>query len=300
MHPAPIALFVYKRTDHLKEVINSLKKNDLCSESDLFIYSDGPKNKSDIESVNNVRDYISTISGFKNINIIKNKKNNGLANSIINGVTSILNKYDKVVVLEDDLIVSPHFLEFMNYSLEKYKTNKEVMQISGYMYPVKISSQYDSFFMPLTTSWGWATWQDSWSSFDKNMKGYELLENNKKLRSKFNLGNTIDYFNMLEKQKAGLVDSWAIRWYLSVFMNNGLVLYPRKTLVRNIGMDGTGTHGDNYELEHNILDNKFMVNTYPDSIKSIDMEIIQKKIKEINLFKQPLFSKLFLKIRNLF
>ena len=243
MRYAPVVLFVYNRLTHLSKTVEFLQKNELALESDLFIFSDGPKDTEiDRERVFAVRKYIKTIKGFQNVSIVENAHNQGLAKSVIGGVTNVINRYEKVIVLEDDLETSPDFLRFMNEGLDRYKNEKKVMQISSHMFDVNIKSQTNAIFLPFTTSWGWATWKDAWDCFDSSMLGVEKLKVDRQLQNRFNLDGAYDYFKMLKRQLSGEIDSWAIRWYLSVFMLNGLTLYPSKSLVRNIGFDGSGTH----------------------------------------------------------
>jgi len=151
-------------------------------------------------------------------------------------------EFGKVIVLEDDLVISPYFLGYMNHALNLYADRYQVMQISGHMFPVNLQADTDAIFLPFTTSWGWATWERAWRSFDADSRSYFRLKNNKNLRYQFNLNGSYSYFNMLEDQLNGKIDSWAIRWYLSVFMQRGLTLYPTKSLLSNIGFDGSGTH----------------------------------------------------------
>lgn len=240
---APVVLFVYNRPAHTRRTVEALLKNELAKDSDLIIYSDAPKNPQAEDAVREVRGYIRSITGFRSVSIVERDSNWGLANSIIDGVTAVVNKYGRTIVLEDDLIVTPHFLGFMNRALEKYENEQRVIQVSGYMFPVKINIREDALFLPLCTSWGWATWKRAWQLFDPDAKGYAQLKADSVLRKRFNLDGAYDYFSMLEAQFAGRVDSWAIRWYLATFLAGGLTLYPRQSLVTNEGFDGSGTHG---------------------------------------------------------
>ena len=240
---APIVLFTYNRPVHLRNTVESVLQNDLACKSTLFVYSDGPKDNIDsVVKVAEVRKYIKTISGFKRIVIVESEKNKGLASSVIAGVTDVVNRYGKVIVIEDDLEISPDFLRFMNEALDVYKNEPIVMQVSGHMFDVKIKAPTDAIFLPFITSWGWATWKRAWDHFDPSMSGYEKIENDSKLKSRFNLDGAYNYFNMLERQLHGKIDSWAIRWYLSVFLKNGFTLFPIRSLVHNSGFDGSGTH----------------------------------------------------------
>jgi hypothetical protein len=267
MKLAPIALFAYNRPDHTRLTVESLQNNELAGASDLFIFSDAPK-KSDIaEDVRLVREYLRKIDGFKSVKLVERDKNLGLANSIIDGVTKLCNDFGKVIVLEDDLIVAPNFLNYMNDALELYKDKNQIMQIAGFMFPANIKSDQDAFFLPFTTSWGWATWQRAWQYFDPSAKDYNLLKKDQKLRNKFDLEGSYFYFNMLESQMCGKIDSWAIRWYLSVFMKRGLTVYPKKTLVTNIGFDGSGTHCSASSLPVQMDLKLYSVNSWPDTIR---------------------------------
>jgi hypothetical protein len=268
---APVALFVYNRPGHTRRTIEALKQNILAKESDLIIFSDAPKSESQAEAVREVREYIRSIIGFGSISIVERDKNWGLANSIIDGVTSVVNERGRIIVLEDDLVVTPHFLDFMNRALDKYENEQQVIQVSGYMFPVKIAIEEDALFLPLTTSWGWATWRRAWQLFDPEAKGYAQLKADLALRKHFNLDGAYDYFSMLEAQLAGRVDSWAVRWQLSAFLNDSLTIYPKHSLIVNAGFDGSGTHGSmDGLLSHSGAKNAFLPEKFPKEIKSGD------------------------------
>lgn len=243
MKYAPIALFVYKRPDHTCRTLEALMQCQEFEDSELYIFSDAAKKKEDEELVLETRNLVKSMLGNK-AKIIEAEKNQGLAKSIISGVSRLLEDYDRVIVLEDDLVVSPRFLNYMNAALEAYQNEPSVMQVSGYMFPVKeLSNETKAIFLPFVSSWGWATWKTAWQCFDLNATGWEVLKTDKKIRCQFNLDESYDYFEMLKDQMSGYVDSWAICWYWSVFKNNGLVLYPPISHVENIGLDGSGTHG---------------------------------------------------------
>jgi hypothetical protein len=238
---APIALFVYNRPDHTQKTIEALSRNELAKQSKLIVFSDGPRDKKDSLYVGQVRDYISTVKGFKSVSLITNKINKGLADSIIAGVTKALSDYDRVIVLEDDMVTSPLFLRYMNNSLDLYENDEEVISIHGYTYPVK-ESLSDYFFLKGADCWGWATWGRGWKMFEAD--GKKLFDELKRrnLLEEFDFGCTYPYTKMLKKQIAGKNNSWAIRWYASAFINEKLTLYPGKSYVQNIGNDASGTH----------------------------------------------------------
>lgn len=244
MIKAPIALFVYNRPEHTRRTVEALLKNEEAAESDLFIFSDAPKKLEAAESVREVREYIQTITGFKSITIVERDRNWGLANSIIDGVTTVVNRYGRIIVLEDDLVVSSKFLGFMNNALDRYRSYGQVMQVSGYMFPVSEPILEDAVFLPLTTSWGWATWDRAWRYFDPSITTWSHVRNDARSLKAFDLDGACPYSGMMEAQLRGEIDSWAIRWYASVFVQKGLVLFPRETLVHNAGFEGSGTHGE--------------------------------------------------------
>ncbi len=238
---APITLFVYNRPDHTRRTVEALQQNVLSEESHLVVYSDAPKLNTHAEKVREVRQYIRQIHGFKTVTVIERETNFGLANSIIDGVTRVCSEYGRVIVVEDDLVTSPFFLQYMNGALEIYENDEAVASIHGYWYPVD-QPMPETFFLRGADCWGWATWSRSWKSFESD--GSKLLNEllRQKLTSLFDLDGSISYTKMLRDQIAGRNNSWAIRWSASVFLANCLQLSPGKSLVRNIGFDGTGTH----------------------------------------------------------
>jgi len=253
INKAPIVLFVYNRLYHTTKTIEALKKNQLASESELYIYSDGAKNNQDIDQIEAVRDYIKSVSGFKKITVIKRKYNWGLANSIIDGVTKIVNQYGRVIVLEDDLVTSPYFLKFMNEALELYANNEKVISVHGYFYPIeKMVNVPETFFIKGADCWGWATWKSGWDLFE--LDGQKLLNEleARGLSKKANFNNTYNYSGMLKDQIKGKNNSWAIRWYISALLNDKLTLYPKISFVRNIGHDGSGSNCSP-SLEYDVL-----------------------------------------------
>lgn len=239
---SPIVLFVYNRLDHTKQTVEALQKNELANESELFIYSDAAKNESALEKVNEVRKYIKTIDGFKKITIIEREKNWGLANSIIDGVTKIVNEYGKIIVLEDDLVTSPYFLKFMNDALEVYKDEEKVWHISGWNYPIVIDDGLDDIFLwRLMNCWGWATWANKWRHYEKNVDKV-INEFSTNDIYKFNIDGIEDFWDQILANKECRINTWAIFWYATIFKQNGLCLNPSQTFIENIGHDGSGIH----------------------------------------------------------
>jgi len=243
MKTAPILLFTYKRFESLKDTVHALQQNILAKESDLYIFSDGCKKDEDLEQVEKVRAFIKTITGFKKIEITEQEKNKGLANSIIDGVSSVMKFSDKVIVLEDDLYTTPNFLNFMNEALEFYAAKPKVFSVSGYSFNLGKSSgdDDDAYFVSRGWSWGWATWKDRWDTVDWQVKDYDSFKADKRKRKEFAKGGT-DLNIMLHRQVNGLIDSWAIRWFYHQYKVGGLTLYPVYSKVRNNGFDEYATH----------------------------------------------------------
>lgn len=236
---APIALFTYSRANHTRLAVESLLRNKEAADSDLYIFSDGPKNVSNELAVKENRKYIHSITGFKSIHIVEKEKNWGLANSLIAGITDVINKYGRVIVVEDDLILSPCFLQFMNEALEKYKDDDRVGTISAFVPPVK-DKLPETFFLMYFQCWGWATWKRAWDLLETNPK--PLLRGLRFKKRKFDVGGGAGNYGNLYCQKVGLVDSWYIRFYASLFLKGKLSLYPGHSLAANNGLDGSGTH----------------------------------------------------------
>lgn len=287
MSTAPIALFAYNRPYHLEQTIAALKLNTLAKQSDIFIYSDGPRSVDQAWAVAEVRKLIADVSGFKSVTVVERNNNWGLANSIIDGVTQLCKKYGKVIVLEDDLLSEPNFLVYMNMALERYENEDQVMQISGFNFPLDIYSKMNSFFLPLTTSWGWATWERSWKSFEPADTSLNIFNLDSSMRIKFDVEDSFNYFNMLESQVQGNIDSWAIRWYLHVFSNRGLVLYPTNSMIMNMGFDGTGTHcgkHDSVFSRMTLTGDKSVVFDFPRKIETslIHYQALVKFFRKLN------------------
>lgn len=240
---APIVLFVYNRPEHTRRTLAALAANPLAIDSDLIIYADGPKKPEHAETVAQARKVARSASGFKSVKWIEREENWGLARSIITGVSEVCFEHGRAIVVEDDLLVAPQFLTFVNQGLDRYANEQGVFQVSGYMFPVPAQPSSDGLFLPLISCWGWGTWQRAWSQFDTSAAGYAQLERDHELRARFNLDGKYDYFGMLKDQVEGKIDSWGVRWLLSVFLKGGLVLYPSSSLVQNAGVDGSGTHG---------------------------------------------------------
>jgi hypothetical protein len=240
---APIGLFIHRRPEHTRRTILGLLACDGVESSSIYVFADGAKTEGEIPAVEATRAVARELLGDGAV-FVEQEANRGLAASIITGATDLCRRHGSLIAVEDDLIVAPSFLSFLNEGLQRYRDEQRVMQISGHMFDVpSLKDQREAIFLPMTTSWGWATWERAWTLFDPSASGWrERLHDEAELR-RFNLDGRYDYARMLTRQMAGEIDSWAIRWYYTVFARAGLVLFPPRTLVSNIGLDGTGTHG---------------------------------------------------------
>lgn len=255
--PAPIAIFAFRRPDHLAQVLDALRKNPEASESPLYVFADAARHEKDAEQVAEVRRLLDHVEGFREVHVVLRELNYGLARNITSGVSEVLSRHAEIIVVEDDVLVGPFFLRFMNDALLRYRDEPRVGSVTGYRYPVKASLP-ETFFIRGADCWGWATWRDRWQVFNPN--GSELLEQlrARDLTHAFDFDGTMPFTRMLEDQIAGRNDSWAVRWHASCFLRDMLILYPGRSLVHNIGQDGSGTHGRgdsayDVALEHNAV-----------------------------------------------
>jgi hypothetical protein len=295
---APLALFTYNRLESLKITISYLKKNLLANNSEIYIFSDHWKDISQKKKVLQVRNYINSISGFKKKHIFFRKKNFGLERNIITGITYVVKKKKKIIVIEDDLKLNKFFLTYVNDGLEIYKNALNVASIHGYNYPLNnIKKIPETFFLRGADCWGWGTWERAWKKFEIN--GRKLLDQirNKKLESEFNYNGAYNYLKLLENQTKKINQSWAIRWYASAFLNEMLTLYPKRSFVQNIGSsEGTNSYLDLLDIGKEIKkSNHYKIikkqNPIESSIarKEIEFFLKSKKIYKIKEFLKNLF-----------
>ena len=239
---APIILVAYNRPNHFKQALIALIKNKETRDSILYICIDGPLNTEDKISQKIMFDYIETIrTEFQNINILKQNSNLGLAKNITQNVTNIINKHGKIIVIEDDTVVSEAFLEFMNKALSYYEPHKKVWHISSHNWTNDIHKMNDVFLYRVMTCWGWGTWKDRWRYFEKDTEALIDQFTEQDIR-KFNLDDTENFWSQVLYNHSGFIDTWAIFWYATIFKNNGLCMCPFYSYVKNIGFDGSGVN----------------------------------------------------------
>lgn len=267
---APVVVFAFNRREALENLVRSLKKNSEAQYSELFVFVDGARKHkpSEREEVKAVQDYVKTITGFSTIKYTFSEKNKGLANSIIDGVTEVIDRYGKVIVLEDDLVVAPNFLSFMNQGLHKYENESKVFSVCGYSNKVKIPKDYqgDAYFGARSSSWGWATWQDRWHSVDWELNNWNEI---RKQKWAFNRWGGSDCWKMLADWHEGRNSSWAIRFCFSQFMQDKLSLFPIVSKVCNNGFDGQGTNCKKWSRFKFVLDKSGKMDfNFPSEVKT--------------------------------
>lgn len=238
---SPVALFAFNRPDHTETTLAALRNNDRATDTDVTIFCDGPRSQDDHESVAAVREIARAAGGFKDVTVVERQQNLGLARSVITGVTEILKKSDKIIVVEDDLVTSPFFLAYMNEGLVRYADMEQVISICGYTHPTE-KTLPETFFLPGAHCWGWATWRRGWALFEHDP--YKCLSDlqQRDLFFEFDVNGAAPYTRFMQRAAAGHGDSWALRWMASAIINGKLSLYPGKSLVQNIGNEGSGTN----------------------------------------------------------
>jgi hypothetical protein len=242
---APIVLFAYNRPRHARQTLEALAANEGAIESDLFIYSDGPKTTDDVEAVRMVREHLRTTTGFRSVTLVEREQNTGLADSVLAGVTEVLTRFDSVVVLEDDLLTTSNFLSFVNAALSTYEQRPDVFSVTGYNYPLQIPPSYreDAYLSYRSSSWGWGTWRDRWEQVDWSVSDYGEFVEDPRAQELFRRGGD-DLPQMLDMQMSGKLDSWSIRFDYAHYKHHAFCVHPVLSKVQNIGFDGSGVHCD--------------------------------------------------------
>ena len=289
MNNTAIVLFAYSRVSSLIQVIDSLKNNPESKKFDLIVFSDAPKSEKYNSAVKEVRDYLPKVCGFLSVSIYYREENFGLSKNIIEGISDVLSSYERVIVLEDDIVVSPFFLRFMNEALDRYSEDNRVISVHGYVYPVQMLPE--AFFLRGADCWGWATWRRGWKLFNPDGQFlFDELKRKKQLKA-FDFNGAFSYSGMLQDQINGLNDSWAVRWHASAFLANKLTLYPGRSLVNNIGNDGSGTH---------CASTKSFYSEFSKSPIRLDEVIVEESVKAKKIFEDFFWvrQRLFQRIRH--
>lgn len=242
MDYAPVALFVFNRPHHMARTVSALQANDLAPETPLFVYCDGPRHDDDDEHISRVREQAHAIKGFRSVTVVEHDHNLGLSASITGGVSQLCESFGRVIVMEDDLITSCDFLRFMNQGLDLYAHEERVASIHGYAYPIASEGLPETYFLRGGDCWGWATWARAWRHFEPDGATLLCRLEEARLGHCFDYDGYAPYMRMLRNQTRQRNQSWAIRWHASAFLQNMLTLYPRESLVANVGFDDSGVH----------------------------------------------------------
>jgi hypothetical protein len=291
MSLAPVVLFTYNRPEHTRVTVEALKANSGACETDLHIYSDGPKNASQAESVMQVRSYLRTVEGFKSVALIEREQNMGLAASVIAGVTELLANNPAVIVVEDDLFTTPGFLTFMNAALKTYASRADIFSVTGYNYPLPIPADYpeDAYLSYRSSSWGWGTWPDRWCKVDWQVSDFDEFVKDPAARQRFARGGD-DLLPMLRKQLNGELDSWSIRFDYAHCKYDALCLHPVRSRLRNIGFDGSGIHcGVSNEYDAELDEGRRGFILRPDiEIDPLILRIFDQRFRSSSIASSPL------------
>lgn len=243
---SPVVVFVYKRLYHTRKCISSLIQNKLAKYTPLYIFCDGSKNEADSAKVKEVRAYLhETLDNthfFKTTTIIERENNVGLMQNIKEGITQIVNKYGKVIVVEDDIVTARGFLNYMNDALNFYENTPRVMAISGFCAIRNKKNFANTFFMRYFDCWGWATWKRAWDIYKRDPEALLAKNYSESVLKDFNIQGSCNQWQQVIDNATGKICTWAIFFYAAIFFNDGLVLYSKEDMCKNIGNDNTGVH----------------------------------------------------------
>lgn len=301
---APIILFTYNRPEHTRITLEYLRQNVLADQSVLYIFCDGPKDGASpatLKRIAEVKDVIRSKQWTKDVHIFESDKNKGLATNVIEGVTQIVNKHGRVIVLEDDLKIGKYFLSYMNIALDRYANVDAVKQISGFLFPIDLKPQNQALFLPITNTIGWGTWKAKWDEIDLEAKGAHRLKTDKKFRRAFNLDGTYNYTKMLFDQiERGDNGSWAIFYWWSVFTKGGVTLFPDYPLIQHNDFDASGTHASDYDhFDQPDWQDDYKIEILPDGV-DVDMNAFVRHKAHIRKNNRITLKNVMIKIRNKF
>ena len=281
---APVVLFTYQRPSHLTQTLAALSKNKEASQTPIYIYSDGPKadaSPEDLAEIMAVRQLIRQQTWAKQLEIIERKENWGLSKNIVSGVTEVMEKHGRAIILENDIVVSPYFLQYMNQALDLYQDVEEVMHIGGFLYPLNLKEKDlgTSFFYNVNSCWGWASWQRAWKYYQDDTANILAQINENYDPFTFNGGQKDSFYKQLKKNISGELDNWDCHWHASIFLQNGLALHPYQSLVKNIGLDGSGTNCDDIELGQKMLQTPLKLTKINPKNGQKQHQIVSEKMK---------------------
>lgn len=299
---SPVALFVYNRPIHTRRTLEALVANPEAKDTDLIVFSDGPRNAEDNAAIREVRACIAEVRGFRSITICKREKNVGLADAIVDGVSLVVNARGRVIVLEDDIVVSRYFLRFMNDSLNLYENNEKVMHISAWLPPIPTTGLPETFFLRNASCWGWGTWQRAWKYFSRDSTVF-LRSFSKADIQRFNLNDSYNFWSQIVANYEGRIKTWAVFWYASIFSRGGLCLHPRSNCALNIGFDGTGENCGRIALKEaplastSILTNRISLVENSLAMKRFEMHFRPTIAEPVSIFRKRHFFKVHKRIK---
>jgi len=292
---APVALFAFNRPEHTRKTLAAIASNSLASATDLFVFVDGPRTEEDIAKIREVCAIAGAVKSFRSLTIIRQDVNKGLAQSIIEGINRVLEEHDRIIVLEDDIVTSPAFLNYMNNSLSRFEGEKKVWHICGYNEPTGGRDTRKTSFSRLMNCWGWGTWRDRWQHFEKNPKKL-LTEFTPNMIDRFDLEIGEKFWFQVLANADGRMNTWAIFWYAAIFKRDGLCLNPQVTFVTNIGFDGSGMNCNIDEIRNKRRSlNRSQVVEYPKALKEDEKEF--ERLKKFYQAKRKKRKKFISKMR---
>ena len=276
---APVAFFIFNRPDHTRQTLEALAKNVGAIETDLIVIADGPRptcTEAQRQKVYETQEIAKTFKGFKSVTLIANENNLGLKLNVVTGINKVFEKFERVIVLEDDIVTSPYFLKYCNEGLDLYANDQNVYSICAYQHPIEFP-EIDTFLAPFISSWGWATWTGKFAIKEPSAKEQQIIRDEIWMSYRFNLGH-FNYDHMFKNQK-----SWAILWYFNVFMRNGVSVFPTRSLVYNIGHDGSGENCGSYYVGPQVL-NEPLLHQHKETL---DLKKLALYYNHFNIQKDP-------------
>lgn len=271
----PVLIVTYDRIEHLKRTITSLRSNIYAEQTDLFVASDYQRTESEADKVAAVRTYLKSVDGFKSVTVFERETNFGVVENSNSALRFIFERYDRFIIMNDDLVTAPGFLKFTNEALDKYGNNEMIFSVTGYCPPIRIPSTYpyDAFFLARMSAWGCAMTKERYDSVREiSRKEYDDFVANKHLSRAFVNGGGDDLLPMLKKVACGSLEAWDVRCMYTQFMKNQYTIYPTQSLILNIGFDGTGMHCGRTDKFNVTLSDKLNF-SFPDDVV-VNREIV--------------------------
>jgi acetyltransferase-like isoleucine patch superfamily enzyme len=280
----PVAFFAYNRPAHTDRALRALAACEGVRECDLYFFADGARDAGAQASVQATREVLRRWATELGAQLVEQPRNRGLAPSIVAGVSDLCERYGRVVVIEDDLVVSPDFLRYMRTALDRYEHDERVMQVGGFTLSPPAGWEADAFFLPVTTTWGWGTWKRAWQHFAWQPQDRQAAQADAEWKRLFDLDGSCNFSGMLEDRLAGRNSSWGILWWYAVSRRRGLVLYPTHSLVWNGGFDGTGEHCGSEDFLEQGDASRYTVSRMPATLALPDVGYRREHLEQLEAF----------------